>query len=231
MSAEAKSDGGDLAGFERIDDDGDVVYAGWTTAADQTNRDFTVSADGTVLSHQVVLSDLPQVLQKAVGAYAVQDSVETIDRTFGATELATYQVTVKNKEGRAREFIVDETGALVSLELTEDQMPESARKKLREQIGSNDIETIDRVVVDSDLTYHVGLKGHDGRRRDCVVAADGVIISSRVLVDEVPLEVGHAMLARAERGRVGRIDRIIENGEVTYCFVIRHPDGHMPPCW
>ena len=122
--------GAKLAGIERNSEDGEITFTVSATKGD-TEREFTVGEDGTLLSLEIALEDAPPVVQKAIKAQVGQGGLDSVSKQFDDNEI-NYEVQMTRKDGAERSFTVALDGKLISLQLSLEETPPAIRKTIQE---------------------------------------------------------------------------------------------------
>lgn len=146
-------------GLESIDknlDDSEASYD-VEVSKDGQNKTFTVGEDGTLLSTEKTLAEVPAAVQKTVQTQMSDGKLKNIDEMFD-DDGTTYDVDVIGKDGRDRGFTVAPDGRLLSEQVTLDTISPAARKTIKEEIGDGTILRIDKALVEKQqgaLPYEV----------------------------------------------------------------------------
>jgi len=178
-----------------------------------------VCAMGEEKSVVVKLEDVPAAAQKFIlsesgngkGRLGEIDKVQDADETWYDAEL------IKGKERRS--FSVSPEGKLLSWQVFMREIPEAARKAIREQVQSakGKLGDINRVVDEGKTIYEAEMaKGE--REISFTVAEDGRLLYLQVLISETPEKVQKAIRAKAVGCVVTKIEKNTEDeeGEVSY---------------
>ncbi len=134
---------GTLDNITKIFDDGDVSYEVDYTTKEETERSFTVGADGKLQRLQVTLAEVPAAVRKTIEAQAGESKLGDIFKTFEDGETG-YDVEM-TRNGQDREFSVAADGKLESTQGFLSELPPPALKTVKEKIGDGKILRLDEV--------------------------------------------------------------------------------------
>jgi uncharacterized membrane protein YkoI len=165
--------GGTLDGIEKnTEDSEEITYdVDFTTKAGK-ERSMSIAENGTLLSIEVSLEETPAAVQEAIKGQTAEGKLDEINKSLDG-EVITYDVQTTTKEGKARNFTLNASGSLDSLEIGFAETTAAAQKTIRNRIGAGRIvrvaETfenqklsgyeVDGVVAGKSITFKVGLKG------------------------------------------------------------------------
>jgi uncharacterized membrane protein YkoI len=106
-----------------------------------------------------------------------------------------------------------------------DELPDAAKRTVREQAGSNRIEDVERGTLDGRVVYEVAFKS-EGKHNELRVAEDGSVVKriagtdirfpGSLTVNEVPAPVRRAIQTQVGSGEVNDIDKKTVNGKTVY---------------
>ncbi len=161
---------------------------------------FQVLADGTV-----ALSDTPTPVQKTIQAQIGDGKMGDITNEADGEE-TLYDVDLTAKDGSERDFSVAQDGTLVSVEVNLNETPAPVQKTIRAELNGGDLDSIDKNVADTDVTYDVEGTGKDGKTRDFTVDDDGTLSSREVDLSETPDAVQKTIASRLNGDKVESID-------------------------
>jgi len=195
--------GGTVEGIYQSPEDGQVVYD--VDFASQTGAEsgFSIAADGTMLSVEVALNDTPAAVQKTIQAQAAGWQLEGIDKSLEPGD-TSYDVEA-SKGAVTQDFTVDDDGTLLSIALAPDQVPDAVASAIQVQAHGAQVDSIDKDLDDTDLTYDVEVDA-GGLTRSFSLAADGTLISAQVALGETPAPVHATIAAQAAGSAVKSID-------------------------
>ncbi|HEV2331507.1 MAG TPA: hypothetical protein VGY56_22215 [Verrucomicrobiae bacterium] len=164
------------SGPDRIDkhlDETDVSYDIEGPGKDGQEEDFTVDEDGTLASRQIALTDTPDSVQKTIASQLNDGKVETIDENLD-DDGTNFDVTVTAQDGSNTSFNAAADGALISKEVSLDEVPASARATIEKRIGDGTILRVDKSFVKRNNILPFEVEGRkDGKPFDFSVAPGG----------------------------------------------------------
>jgi len=127
-----------LDGIERASEDGETTYdVDFTTTAGE-ERSLSVAEDGTLLSIQVGIDEIPPAVQTTIKGNVADGKITQIEKTFDE-KTVTYDVGFIPKSGSEQSFTVADDGRLVNMEITLDQSTAAAQKTIKNRIGNGRI--------------------------------------------------------------------------------------------
>lgn len=183
---------------------------------------FSISA---AQAEKVQFENLPRPLQDAIRAQAGSAPIEDIDMQMkdGA---AVYEVAFK-RNGQHTEMrfgpdgkLVDQAGApaLDSRKVSFNEMPAAAQQVVRSRSGRAQIEDVDRVVKDGNVSYEVSFKQR-GQQQELLVSHDGRILrdvaTAAVAPTPAPVAVGGPPAAASGSGSSGQVNLQSKPVEIT----------------
>jgi uncharacterized membrane protein YkoI len=162
----------------------------------------------------VPYAQLAPALQKSIQAQLGGGTLGEINRDVEGGEV-TYTVEI-TKGGRARDYTLDETGAVIGVEMTLQETPMPVLKTIQAQVGSGAIESIDRTVDGGQVSYDVDWKSKEGVSRSFTVLENGNLDSVDVLLEETPPAVKATITKEIGGGSVQEISKSAEADGVFY---------------
>ena len=166
----------DGSGPDSIDknlDDANISYDIEGPGTDGKETDFTVDQDGTLLSRQVALTEMPYAVQKTIAAQLNGGKVDTIAENLddGGTN---FDVAVTTLGGSETGFNVAADGTMTSKEVGLNEVPARARATIRNRIGDGTILRVDKSFVRRDNVLPFVVEGRrDGKPFDFSVGPRG----------------------------------------------------------
>src|SRR6266404_2137033 len=143
----ARTTNGTIERLERVVENGENVYeVDWKKG--QVQRSFTVAEDGTLLSSQVLLSEVPSAAQTAIHTQVGDATLRNIFWTDDLGEISFEVETTRN--GKAHFFSVTPEGKLLSMQLSLAETPAPVRKTIQARVGKAKLGEIHRVVEDDE---------------------------------------------------------------------------------
>jgi uncharacterized membrane protein YkoI len=164
---------GELESVSKNLDDSEITFDIELAAANGAEKDFTIAADGTLLSAVVSLSETPDAVQKTIATRSSNGKVESIDKNFGDDGI-TYDVDWTAKDGGEKSFTVAADGSLASVAVTLAEVPPPARRTIKNRLGNGKILSIDRSFIKKQGVFPYEIHGRkDGQPFDFSVGPKG----------------------------------------------------------
>jgi hypothetical protein len=164
---------GTLEGVAKQFDDGETTYLAGIASPDGNERDFTFAHDGTLLSEEMDLDELPPGVRTAVNAEVGQGKLEGIDKNFDDGQI-TYEATMTTSAGQERDFSISGQGVLLSREVLPNEVPVAVQKAISQTLGQGKIVEIDRSFVTENQAAPYEVDGErDGRAIDFMLSPAG----------------------------------------------------------
>jgi uncharacterized membrane protein YkoI len=160
-----------------------------------------------------MLSRLPAAVQKSVHAQLGAGKLVAIAKNTDDDEVS-YDVEMI-RDGKDRSFTVAETGALLDLEVFLAELPAVVQKTIQTHVGQGTLGEIYRCIDDGETTYDAETT-RDGKSRGFMVGADGELLDEEVFLAELPAAVQKTIQTEIGDGKLGEIDKSIDEGEITY---------------
>jgi hypothetical protein len=164
---------------------------------------------------EIPLHQLPTALQRAINREAHGDQIASIEQD-DQEEGKNFTITVTNKSGGDRYFIVNEEGDLLGEQIELNQAPEAVQKTIRAEIQSGVLENLERSIDAGVIEYDVEYNRPDGKDGSLSVAPDGNLIGKQVDLESIPETVQKTIAAHVKSGTVEKINRILEDGQTLY---------------
>jgi len=197
---------GRLEGLAKEFDDGETTYKAGITVPSGDVRDFTFAQDGTLLSEEVSLSELPLPVQTTITTQVGQGKLEGIDKTYDGDK-TSYEATATNPAGQERNFTVADDGTLESEEVSLTDLPPAVQAAINKQAGKNKLTGIDETFDDAVTSYEATMATSTGRMIDFTISDQGDLVSREVLLTETPAAVQNTITQTISDGTISRIDR------------------------
>jgi uncharacterized membrane protein YkoI len=166
-------------------------------------------------SKTVTLSETSAAVQKTIQAQAGNGQLGEIDKVLDDGE-TVYDVELTAKDGQERDFSVGEDGMLLSVEVAPAETPAPVQKAIQTLKNQGNLESIDKNLDDSEITYDVELATKDDREKDFTIAADGTLLSAEVALSETPDAVQKTIAARLNGGKLESIDKNFDDDGISY---------------
>lgn len=218
IAINAQLAGGKLDDIAQTNDDGETVFDISFTALNGDERDFTVAADGTLLSLEVKLTETPPAVQRAIRAEAAGWDLESVDKNVDRAEIS-YEVEV-SKGGQSKSFTVTEDGDVLSRVIELANAPAAVRQAIQTKFAGGEVQSV-AVTFDTDYNtnmYDVELTTADGIGKSFRVATDGTMVSKKVFLDAVTQHAAKTIAEKIAGGKILRIDETL----------LRRPGGALP---
>jgi uncharacterized membrane protein YkoI len=207
-----------------IEESGDT-YDVDTTKNGRT-QSFTVDDDGTLLSLGVTLEETPAAVQKAVQAQAAGGPVRSIDKNVDDTEI-TYDVETASA-GVAKDFTLDEDGAMVSAEVALAGTPPPVQAAIAKQTAGGTVKSIDANFDPDGTTYDVEAVMKDGAMNSFTVGAGGELRSVEVSLAQVPPAPRKTIQDQIGTGKIIWIDRSLVPRKGKFPYEVEGCKGGKP---
>jgi uncharacterized membrane protein YkoI len=214
---QAQVGGGKMGEIDKTFDAGETVYDVELTAADGSDRDFSVAEDGTLLSVEVQPAEMSAPAQSAIKTLVGDGVLESIDKNLDDLE-TNYDIELTTKNGREKTFTIADDGTLLNAEVALSETPDAVQKKIAEQITDGKLESIDKNFDDDDTNYDVAFIAKDGLEKSFAVELDGSLSSEQVSLDQVPAPAQRTIKNQIGDGKILRIDKsfVKEKGVLPY---------------
>jgi len=142
---EGQAAGWKLGSIDKNLDDLAVTYDVEATRNGQT-KGFTVGEDGTLMSIDVALSEVPAAAAAAIQRAAGSATVASIDHNFDPTG-DSFDVVAAYSSGRTFSFSVGIDGTEQSMEVLLAETPPAVRSTIQQEIGEGRIVRIDKILA------------------------------------------------------------------------------------
>lgn len=178
-----------------------------------------------VFAHEVTvqLSDTPSAVQKTIQAQVGDGKMGDITKRADDDDLV-FDVDLTAKDGTERDFTVAQDGTLLSTEVTLDETPDAARKAIQSELSGGTLESIDKNLADSNVSYDVEGAGKDSKEKDFTVADDGTILSREIALSETPDAVQKTVAAQLNGGKLTEIDENFDEDGTNFDVSLTTPD-------
>lgn len=203
--------------IERTVEDGRVIYEVNITR-DGTERYFSVSEEGKLLTLQVRLDETPAAVQKTIQGHLGTDQLGLVNRTEEHGKFS-YEVEFKRGSG-TRTLTVSSAGKLLTLEVELSETPAIVQRAITAHAGEHKLGKITRNEAEAEVVYEAVLvKG--GRELTFTVATGGRLVSEQIELADAPAGVQVAVKARLAGATLLWLERADEEGEVTFSLGTR----------
>lgn len=176
-------------------------------------REFVVANDGDLLSLEIGIEEVPLLARAAIRRVLGTNQIEHIDK-ITENEATLFQVSFERAR-QSREFTVGADGVMTRYEIDFAELPRAIRTTVQGQIATNQIERVDRTFEDGELNYDVQFTSN-GSPRVLTVGTNAVLARIEVGLNETPAAVRQTVQAQLRGWKLGDIDKVFDEGEVTY---------------
>jgi len=107
---------GKLEGIDKTYDDGEITYEATMTTPAGQDRNFSISSEGSLLSREASLQEVPAPVKETISQKLGQGKVVEIDQSFDAENQATPYEIESEKGGKAFDFMISPTGRFLGME-------------------------------------------------------------------------------------------------------------------
>lgn len=158
------------------------------------------------------MTDLPPAVHKAVMKEVGKGKVDSIEKDTDEDGV-TYDVEM-TKNGRTRDFTVDDDGKMLEIEVFPAETPKPVHEAIARQVGKGTIEYISKV-FDDEVTFEVDMTA-GGRERTFTVDKQGTLLEMQVFISETPAAVQKTITKLTQTGKVTEITKVLDDGAVSY---------------
>jgi len=166
-------------------------------------------------SASAALAGTPAAVQKAILARVGDGKLGDIDKLSENGEIV-YDVGLTAKDGQDRDFMVAEDGTLLSTEVTLAETPAAVQKSIQTLVKTGEVESIDKSLDDSEITYDIGLTTKEGLEKGFTLGEEGTLLSMEVSVAEMPAAAQKTVQTQVADGSVKSINKIFDADGITY---------------
>jgi len=188
------------------------LIGGITTVPDLVRADDTVS-----------LSSIPTAVQKTIQAQVGGGQMGDITKETDDGD-TIYDVDLTAKGGSDRDFSVAQDGTLLSIEVELEETPAAVRKTIQAELNGGSLNSIDKNLDDTDLSYDVSGTDKNGKETDFTVDDDGTLSSREVDLSQTPDAVQKTIAAQLNGGKVDTIDEESDD-ETNFDVTVATADG------
>jgi uncharacterized membrane protein YkoI len=220
---------GALGDIDRTNEDGETTYEVTFTPKGGEERDFSVAEDGSLLSVEMLLPEVPAAVRKTIEMEANSWELENIDKNVDETE-PSYDVDASKSvdgAGQSRHFSVAENGGLLSLSLVLTNTPAAVQAAIQTQAGGGTVESLDETFDADGNQFDVEVVKGDGAKRSFTLTEDGRIFSEEVSLEQVPPGARKTINEKVGNGKLLLIERALlekKDGVLPY-YVESRKDG------
>jgi uncharacterized membrane protein YkoI len=179
---------------------------------------ITARADDTT----VALSDVPATVQNIIQTQIAGGTMGDITKSTDDEE-TVYDVDLTAKDGSDRDFSVAQDGTLLNVELPLAETPDAVRKAVQAELST--VDTIDKNLADSEISYDIKGTGTDGTEKDFTVADDGSILSREIDLTNTPDAVQKSIAAQLAGSKIASIDENFDDDGTNFDVTVTAADG------
>lgn len=163
----------------------------------------------------VALSDTPPKVQQVIQQQAADGKIGDITKC-AEDEETVYDVDLTGKDGSERDFSVARDGTLVSVEVSLAETPAAVQQTIKSQLNGGDLESIDKNLDDTEVTYDIEGTGKDGSDRTFTVDEDGTLSSREIALAETPNAVQATIAGQLNGAKVETIDENFDDDGTSF---------------
>lgn len=165
-------------------------------------------------SKKLTLTDVPAAVQKVITGHIGDGQLGEITKTNEGETVFEVNFTPKGGDDE-RDFTVTDDGTLLSEEVDLTETTDAVQKMIRTQATGWELESIEKNVDDSEISYDVEVT-KDNRDRSFSVSADGDVMSDSVTLAMTPAAVQATIKAQVTDGSEPSISEIFEPDGNTF---------------
>ena len=199
--------GAKLGALERIEEDGEVTYDTTFASKNGGERSISVAQDGSLLSLEVTLADLPPAVKKTIAEQTGDRKVTAITKETD-TDGTTYDVTVTNPAGAERSLAIGEDGTLISREVSLEETPAGVQITIKARAGDGTIASISQAFDEGETSFDITYTTKQGKELSFSVSPSGRLNSVEISLDDAPAPVQATIKDKVGGGKVLRVNKI-----------------------
>jgi hypothetical protein len=163
-----------------------------------------MAAGAADASHPLDFTNVPAAAQTTINRQVNDGKLAGINQANLGGE-NVFEVSYTTKTGDEQDFTVSDDGTLLSVEVPLAATPAAVQQTIRLEVTGWEIESIDKNVDDTEITYDVSAtKGE--RKRDFTVTAGGRLLSLVIQLTNAPVPVQTAIKSQIADGSLKAID-------------------------
>lgn len=201
----SRTNAGKIGGIDRTDEGGETTFDVSFTTDSGDERDFSLADDGTLLSIEVSLGEVPAVVRNAIRLQASGWALESLDKNVDDPDV-TYDVEV-SKDGLEKSFTIADDGTLASREVSLNDLPVAAQKSVQAHLNGASLTSVDETFDEEGTAYDVQAVDVDGTGRSFSINTNGTLVSEEVPLEKVAPGARRTIQARIGDGKILRIDK------------------------
>ena len=157
---------------------------------------------------------LPPAVQKAVQMQAANGKLGEITRDDD-NGAVNYVVEI-TKGAQTRDYTFDEAGVLVGMEMALMEVPLEVQKTIQAQMVQGTLESIEKSIDGTSVSYDVDWKSKDGKDHSFSVAENGKLASVDLSLDETPPAVKGTIQHQLGTDQLISISKTMEDDGAYY---------------
>ena len=182
-------------------------------------------AGNAMADDTVALSATPAAVQKTIQAHIGDGTMGEIDKSPSDEEII-YDVSLTAKDGSDRDFSVAQDGTLLNVEVSLAEIPADAQKTVRAELAGGTLESIDKNLADSEISYDVEGTNQDGIEKDFTVADDGAILSMELPLEKTPDAVQKTISSQLKGSTITDIEENFDEDGTNFDINVTALDGN-----
>ena len=184
---------------------------------------LTAAGISACAAGSLTLTEVPAAAQKTISIQAGAATVAAISRNEDVGETA-FDVSCTNQAGDEQNFTVADDGTLLSVEVELAETPAAVQQAIRAQAPGWELESIDKNVSDSAISYEVEVSKDDANRT-FTLATDGALLSRELQLTNAPASVQAAIKEQLADGRLQSVCENVDTEGNTYDIEVKTHDG------
>jgi len=196
---------GQLGDIDKTNEGRETVFDVSYTPKGGEERDLTVADDGTLLTLEVGLTELPAAVQATIQTQASGSNLESVEKNLDDAEV-TYDVEV-SKDGKDRSFTVAADGDLLSEEVSLTTTPAAVQSAVSAKIGEGTFQSIDESFEPEGNSFDVEALSKDGAHISFSVSATGELLTEEVALSKVPPAARKTIQTKIGDGKIIKINK------------------------
>jgi uncharacterized membrane protein YkoI len=160
-----------------------------------------------------MLGRLLEPVKKTIRAQVGNGRLHAVDRDDEGGQV-TYDVEMV-KQGKTRNFTVDEDGAVIDTEVFVDELSATVQQAIKNRVGSATLGEIDQSNDAGGTVYSVEMIG-GGKTRSFTVDARGKLTDEEVFLAELPPNLQASIRKEVGAGTIDEITRSFEEDGTVY---------------
>ena len=218
---------GKLGDIVQTNEDGETTFDVSFTAKAGDEHGFTVADDGTILSVEVKLTDLPSAAQKTIQTLLADWKLDDLNKNLTDTEVS-YEADV-SKDGHGKYFTVGEDGVLQDMEVTLAETPAAVQATITGQLADGTLQSIDENFDSDGNSFDVVVLTKAGGRKTFSVGLDGTLLSMGVSLEQVPPPVRRTIHEKIGAGKILEIDKsLVEKVDNVLPYEVQGRKSGLP---